>query len=216
MYHHFDVNGLSDGRVVFKLELEPEHPRQPSLLMRSPGGQQEQPLEFLGQSNGRDYFTVVLSAPQPFEYALRVTTPAQCWWLTPKGEEHDDGLPHNWFHWPLSPAPEALEEVGATGGRKGTEVGAARLLQEAHRRAQGQPRAPPEYVPPAGGGPSPADLRLRAPNPRQPPRRRTESKRSGPGAPGGPRPARHGAAEQSANPGRPRHRTCPPGHHRAP
>jgi hypothetical protein len=111
MYHHLDVNGLSDGRVVFKLELEPEHPRQPSLLMRSPGGQQEQPLEFLAQSNGRDYFTVVLSAPQPFEYALRVTTPAQCWWLTPKGEEHDR-LPHNWFHWPLSPAPEALDEMG--------------------------------------------------------------------------------------------------------
>jgi glycosidase len=53
-----------------------------------------------------------------------------------------------------------------TGGRKGTEVGAAGLLQEAHRRAQGQPRAPPGCVPPAGGGPRPADLRLRATNPR--------------------------------------------------
>ena len=60
MYHHLDVNGLSDGRVVFKLELEPEHPGQPSLLMRSPGGQQEQPLEFLAQSNGRDYFRASL------------------------------------------------------------------------------------------------------------------------------------------------------------
>jgi len=111
MYYHLDVNGLSDGRVVFKLELEQKHPRQPSLLMRSSGGQQEQPFEFLAQSNGRDYFTVVLTAPQPFEYALRVTTPAQCWWLTPKGEEHDR-LPHNWFPWPPSRAPEALEEMG--------------------------------------------------------------------------------------------------------
>ena len=111
MYYHLDVSGLSDGRVVFKLELEPKHPRQPSLLMRSSGGQQEQPFEFLAQSNGRDYFTVVLTAPQPFEYALRVTTPAQCWWLTPKGEEHDR-LPHNWFPWPPSRASEALEEMG--------------------------------------------------------------------------------------------------------
>jgi len=110
MYHHLDVQELSDGRVVVKLELEPEHPRQPSLLMRSPGGQREQPLEFLAQADGRDYFTVVLSAPEPFEYALRVTTPAQCWWLTPKGEEYDQ-VPHNWFRWPPSRPAVVLEAM---------------------------------------------------------------------------------------------------------
>ena len=110
MYHHLNVQELGDGRVAFKLELEPEHPRQPSLLMRSPGGQREQPLEFLAQADGRDFFTVVRSASEPFEYALRVTTPAQCWWLNPKGEEHDR-VPHNWFRWPPSRPPVALEEM---------------------------------------------------------------------------------------------------------
>ena len=113
MYHHLDVQGLSDGCVLFKLELQPEHPRQPSLLVRRDGGQQEQPFQFLVQENGRDYFTFVLSASQPFEYALRVTTPDQSQWITPKGEEHDR-LPHNWFHWAPSRPPLARDEVVRT------------------------------------------------------------------------------------------------------
>jgi|GEM_PF-472574 len=109
-HFHLDVHGFNDGSVVFKLELRPEYPQQSSLLMRSNGGQQEQPLEFLVQANGHDYFTVALTASQPFEYALRVTTPGQSWWITPKGEEHDR-LPHNWFHWPQSLPSLAPDET---------------------------------------------------------------------------------------------------------
>jgi len=109
-HFHLDVHGFNDGSVVFKLELQPEYPQQSSLLMRSNGGQQEQPLEFLVQANGHDYFTVALTASQPFEYALRVITPGQSWWITPKGEEHDR-LPHNWFHWPQSLQSLAPDET---------------------------------------------------------------------------------------------------------
>ena len=94
-----DMHTPSDSRVVLKLELQPEYPQQPSLLLRSNGGQKEQPLNFLEQTDGYDYFIIELTEPQPFEYALRVTTPGQSRWITPKGEEHDR-LPHTWFRYP--------------------------------------------------------------------------------------------------------------------
>lgn len=94
-----DMHTPSDSRVVLKLELQPEYPQQPSLLLRGNGIEQEQPLKFLEQTDGYDYFIIELTEPQPFEYALRVTTPGQRCWITPKGEEHDR-LPHNWFCYP--------------------------------------------------------------------------------------------------------------------
>lgn len=96
MHYQLDAHRLGDGCVVIKLRLQPEHPRQPSLLLRSHAGQQEQPLQFVVQAVGQDYFSVVLNASQPFEYALRVTTPAQSRRITPKGVDYD-WLPHNWF-----------------------------------------------------------------------------------------------------------------------
>ena len=98
-YHDLNISESSAGRIALKLELQPEYPQQPSLLMRGNGSEQEQPLKFLEQADGYDYFTIELTTPQPFEYALHVTTPGQIRWITPKGEEHDR-LPHNWFRYP--------------------------------------------------------------------------------------------------------------------
>ena len=98
-YARLDMHTPSDKQVVLKLELQPAYPQQPILLMRGNGGQQEQPLTFLEQTGGYDYFIIEMTPSAPFEYALRVTTPGQSCWITPKGEEHDR-LPHNWFRYP--------------------------------------------------------------------------------------------------------------------
>jgi len=95
----FGMYTPNDHQVVLKLELQPEYPQQPNLLLRGNDGTREQPLQFLEQTDGYDYFIIELTEPQPFEYALRVTTPSQSCWITPKGEEHDR-LPHNWFCYP--------------------------------------------------------------------------------------------------------------------
>lgn len=126
-YARLDIQTPTDRRVVFKLELEPEYPRQPSLLLRGNGGEQEQPLRFLEQADGYDYFIIELTAPQPFEYALRVTRPDQNLWITPKGEEHDR-LPHNWFRYP----PQS--RIPSTTDAAAPDLGKAPLRVEAPPR----------------------------------------------------------------------------------
>ena len=105
------VRELGDGRVLVKLELQAAYPQHASLVMRGNGGQQEEPLKFQTQANGHDLFTVALAMGQPFDYALRVTTPCESCWLTPKGEEHDR-LPHNWFRYERrAPPVDAPDEA---------------------------------------------------------------------------------------------------------
>lgn len=53
-YHNLSIR--EPGRLAPKLELQPEYPQQPSLLMRGNGSEQEQPLKFLEQADGYDYF----------------------------------------------------------------------------------------------------------------------------------------------------------------
>jgi hypothetical protein len=112
-YARFDMHAPSDRGVVLKLELEPTYPQQPSLLLRGDGGAQEQPLKFLEQTGGYDYFVIEMTASAPFEYALRVTTPGQSRWITPKGEEHDR-LPHNWFRYPPQARAPSIPDEAAS------------------------------------------------------------------------------------------------------
>ena len=92
--------------------LQAAYPQHASLVMRGIAGQQEEPLKFQTQANGHDLFTVALAVGQPFDYALRVTTPCESCWLTPKGEEHDR-LPHNWFRYERRAPPVDAPDVAA-------------------------------------------------------------------------------------------------------
>ncbi len=110
MYFRFDVRGAAEGTVVFELRLSPAFPQWPSLLLRGPEGEREHPLQFLSQEEGQDFFAAELNLRLPVEYALRVASPGERCWITPKGEEHDY-RPHNWFRYEPQgsmPAPARL------------------------------------------------------------------------------------------------------------
>ncbi len=113
MYFRFDVRGTGECRVVFELRLPQTFPQWAILLLKGPEGEREHSFRFHAQEEGQDLFVAELNLCQPVEYALRVTTPGESCWITPKGEEHDH-RPHNWFRYESQgslPAPRRTPHV---------------------------------------------------------------------------------------------------------
>jgi cyclomaltodextrinase len=100
------VNALGEGRVIFKLQSTCDMIQEARLVWRAPTTERTQALERLGNVNGNEYFSAIIAAESPVEYAFHLHACGEQRWFTPQGLQSNTSRPQSWFAYdPAAHAP---------------------------------------------------------------------------------------------------------------